>query len=37
MSVVLQTPDKHFAKLPGFPFAPNFISDLEDYPGLRVH
>ena len=37
MSDVLRTPDERFANLPGYPFAPHYISDLEGYPGLRVH
>jgi pimeloyl-ACP methyl ester carboxylesterase len=37
MSGVLRTPDERFANLPGYPFAPHYISDLEGYPGLRIH
>ena len=37
MSDVLGTPDERFANLPGYPFAPHYISDLAGYPGLRVH
>jgi pimeloyl-ACP methyl ester carboxylesterase len=37
MSDVLRTPDERFANLPGYPFAPHYISDLAGYPGLRVH
>jgi haloalkane dehalogenase len=34
---VLRTPDKRFANLPGYAFAPHYVSDLEGYAGLRVH
>jgi hypothetical protein len=37
MSDVLRTPEERFADLPGYPFAPHFVSDLEGYPRLRVH
>jgi len=37
MSIVLRTPEERFADLPGYPFVPHFVSDLERYPGLRVH
>ena len=37
MSDILRTPDERFANLPGYPFAPHYIGDLEGYPGLRVH
>jgi haloalkane dehalogenase len=34
---VLRTPDERFANLPGYAFAPHYVSDLEGYAGLRVH
>jgi len=37
MSGILRTPDERFANLPGYPFAPHYLSDLGGYPGLRVH
>ena len=37
MSDVLRTPDERFANIPGYPFAPHYITDLVGYPGLRVH
>jgi pimeloyl-ACP methyl ester carboxylesterase len=33
----LRTPDERFAILPGFPYAPKYLEDLEGYPGLRLH
>lgn len=33
----LRTPDSHFDNLPDFPFAPNYVDDLDGYDGLRVH
>ncbi len=37
MSEILRTPDERFSDLPGYPFAPNYLEDLPDYPGLRLH
>ncbi|MBI2731854.1 MAG: alpha/beta fold hydrolase [Aquabacterium sp.] len=34
---VLRTPDARFAGLPGFPFAPHYVSNLPELEGLRVH
>lgn len=34
---VLRTPEERFARLPGYPFAPNYIEDLAGYEGLRIH
>lgn len=34
---VLRTPDERFADLPGYPFAPHYVGDLDGYAGLRVH
>ena len=33
----LRTPDNRFQNLPGYPFAPNYISDLNGYDDLRLH
>ncbi len=33
----LRTPDERFNNLPGFPFAPHYVSDLPHAPGLRLH
>ena len=33
----LRTPDARFANLPGYPWAPHYISDLPALAGLRVH
>ena len=33
----LRTPESRFAKLPGYPWAPNYISDLPALGGLRMH
>jgi pimeloyl-ACP methyl ester carboxylesterase len=32
-----RTPDEHFADLPGFAYAPNYVENLSGYEGLRVH
>ena len=37
MPTVLRTPEQRFADLPGYPFAPHYVSDLDGYAGLRVH
>ncbi|MBW2442386.1 MAG: alpha/beta fold hydrolase [Deltaproteobacteria bacterium] len=37
MSEVLRTPDERFNELPGFPYAPNYLDNLEGYEGLRMH
>jgi len=37
MIQALRTPDERFAYLPGYPFNPNYIDDLADYVGLRMH
>ena len=34
---VLRTPEERFAHLPGFPFSPHYVTDLEGYEGLRMH
>lgn len=33
----LRTPDERFADLPGYPWAPHYISDLPALAGLRMH
>lgn len=33
----LRTPDAQFADLPGYPWAPNYLSDLPALAGLRMH
>ncbi len=33
----LRTPEERFAHLPGFPFLPHYVEDLEGYKGLRMH
>lgn len=33
----IRTPDSRFDNLPGYPFAPHYVDDLEGYEGLRVH
>ena len=33
----LRTPDERFEALPDWPYAPNYVDDLEGYTGLRVH
>lgn len=37
MTEILRTPDERFLNLPAFPFAPNYVDDLEGYEGLRMH
>jgi haloalkane dehalogenase len=37
MADILRTPEGRFANLPGYPFAPHYIDDLEGYRGLRIH
>ena len=34
---VLRTPDDRFVDLPGYDFAANYVDDLPDYEGFRVH
>jgi haloalkane dehalogenase len=34
---VLRTPEERFVNLPGFPFSPHYVNDLEGYKGLRMH
>ncbi|WP_311221163.1 MULTISPECIES: tRNA adenosine(34) deaminase TadA [unclassified Acidovorax] len=33
----LRTPERHFADLPGYPWAPHYVSDLPALDGLRLH
>ena len=37
MPEIPRTPDGCFANLPGYPFAPHYVSDLDGYEGMRVH
>ena len=37
MKDVLRTPEERFIDLPDFPWAPNYVQDLRDYEGLRMH
>lgn len=34
---VLRTPDERFGDLPGFPWAPRYLDDLQGVDGMRVH
>jgi len=34
---VLRTPEERFKNLPGYPFEPNYIEDLQGYENLRMH
>lgn len=34
---ILRTPDDRFANLPGYPYAPHYVDDLEGTGGARVH
>ena len=34
---VLRTPEERFKNLPGYPYEPNYIDDLEGYEELRLH
>lgn len=36
-SDVVRTPDANFDGLPGYPWSPNYVSDLPGYEGLRMH
>jgi haloalkane dehalogenase len=36
-SAVLRTDDSRFQNLPGYPFAPHYVSDLAGFENLRVH
>ena len=37
MKDVLRTPEERFIAVPDFPWAPNYVQDLRDYEGLRMH
>ena len=37
MTDLLRTPEESFTHLPGFPFSPHYVKDLEGYEGLRMH
>jgi haloalkane dehalogenase len=34
---ILRTPDARFDGVPGFPFAPRYVDDLDGHAGLRMH
>ena len=34
---VLRTPEERFKNLPGYPYEPNYIEDLQGYENLRMH
>ena len=34
---ILRTPDERFSSLANFPYTPHYISNLENYDGLRLH
>ena len=34
---MLRTPEERFKNLPGYPFEPNYIEDLQGYENLRMH
>jgi haloalkane dehalogenase len=34
---ILRTPDSRFDHLPDYPFAPNYIDELPNYAGIRIH
>ncbi|MDO9476490.1 MAG: alpha/beta fold hydrolase, partial [Pseudohongiella sp.] len=36
-SAALRTDDSRFQDLPGYPFAPHYVSNLPGFEGLRVH
>ncbi len=33
---ILRTPDDRFTDLPGFPYEPQYLTDLPDFPGMRM-
>lgn len=33
----LRTPEEYFVNLPGFSWPPNYLDDLPDYEGIRIH
>lgn len=37
MPEILRTPDQRFDHLPGFPFAPRYVDDLQGFEGIRIH
>ncbi len=37
MADILRTPEERFNDLPGYPFEPQYVEDLEGYQGLRMH
>ncbi len=37
MTKILRTPDERFNNLPGFPYLPHYIDDLEGFKDMRMH
>ncbi len=37
MTEILRTPDERFDDLPGYPFEPRWLDDLDGFEGLRMH
>ncbi len=37
MTAILRTPEERFADLPGFPYAPEYVENLQGFEGLRMH
>ena len=37
MTEVFRTPEERFSDLPGFPYSPRYIDDLQGFEGLRMH
>jgi haloalkane dehalogenase len=37
MPEILRTADQRFDHLPGFPFAPRYVDDLQGFEGIRIH
>jgi pimeloyl-ACP methyl ester carboxylesterase len=37
MPEILRTPDHRFDHLPGYPFAPRYVDDLQGFEGIRIH
>ncbi|MGN9273755.1 hypothetical protein ACTMO5_15065, partial [Enterococcus faecium] len=36
MNQILRTPETRFADLPGYPWAPHYVEDLDGFAGLRM-
>ena len=37
MTAILRTPEERFTDLPGFPYAPEYVENLQGFEGLRMH